>query len=153
MTLAAVVSAAAQQPTGARNMGQGGMMQNCPMNLSGVEVAVADTSNGISVTFTAKPADVKELQRRAERMADMHSMAGTGTMPHTQGPGMLAGDVKYEARPDGARLILTPKDPSKLAEFRAQVRAHVEQMKKGNCAMMEEMMRGMHGNAPPPTAK
>lgn len=151
MTLVAVASAAAQQPAGGRNMGPGGMMQNCPMSLTGVEVAVADTTNGIAVTFTAKPADVKELQRRVEGMAGMHGMAGN--MPRMQGAAMLAGDVKYEARPDGARLILTPKDPSKLTEFRAQVRAHVEQMKKGNCAMMEEMMRGMHGTAPPPAAK
>lgn len=122
-----------------------GAQQNCPMKVSGAEVAVADTTNGIAVTFSAKTADVKELQQRVERMANMHG--STTTMPRMQG-GAIGGDVKYEALPNGARLTLTPKDPAKLAEFRAQVRAHVEQMKKGNCSMMEQMMQGMRGAAP-----
>jgi hypothetical protein len=42
-----------------------------------------------------------------------------------------------------ARLALTPKDPAKLAEFRKQVRANVEQMKKGECSMMQGMMGNM----------
>ena len=46
---------------------------------------------------------------------------------------------------NGARLTFKPKDPSKLAEFRTQVRARVEHMKKDNCSMMEEMMHGMGG--------
>lgn len=121
-------------------MGQMDAMQHCPMIISGADIAVADTATGIAVTFTVKTADVKELQRRVERLANMRTMTPDTSRMRAR---MIPGDVKYEAIPAGARLTLTPKDPAKLAEFRAQVRSHVEQMKKGNCAMMEEMMQGM----------
>jgi hypothetical protein len=145
-----------QTPSAERGMGQMGMTQNCPMKVTGAEVAVADTPTGIAVTFSAKAEDVKELQHRVERMATMHSAMPGGQQMQGR---MIAGDVKYEALPNGARLTLTPKDPAKLVDFRAQVRARVEQMKKGNCSMMEEMMgqmmQGMGGlrqdqNAAPP---
>jgi hypothetical protein len=54
-----------------------------------------------------------------------------------------AGTVTYEATMEGAKLTLTPRDPAKLAEFRTQVRAHVEKMQKGECSMMQDMMQGM----------
>ena len=56
---------------------------------------------------------------------------------------MMPGSIKYEAVDKGARLALTPKDPSKLAEFRKQVRDHAEHMTKGDCSMMQDMMQGM----------
>jgi len=58
--------------------------------------------------------------------------------------------VKYEEVSSGARLTLTPQDPAKLDEFRVTVREHAEQMKKGNCLMMQGMMmQGMMNNRPP----
>jgi hypothetical protein len=144
LALGCVAALGAQQnPTAGRGMGQMGGMQHCqmsPMTLSGADVAVADTTTGIAITFTAKAGDVKELQRRVERLANMHTMMSDAPQMNAR---MIPGDVKYEAIAGGARLTLTPKDPAKLAEFRSQVRTHVEQMKKGNCAMMEEMMHGM----------
>jgi hypothetical protein len=134
------VAVAQQNPAGGRGMGQRGLMQNCPMNISGAEVAVADTTTGIVVTFTAKAEDVKGLQRRVERMAAMHTGMPAGQSMQGR---MIAGDVTYGALPNGARLTLTPKDPAKLADFKAKVRTRVEQMKKGNCSMMEEMMGQM----------
>lgn len=118
------------------------MMQDCPMNVQGAEIAVADTSDGIILSLTTKSGNVEELRRRAERMANMHSSpAGTSTVM----PGMMMpGVVKYEAIPGGARLTLTPKDPAKLNEFRKQVRSHVERMKSdGSCVAMQDMMHGM----------
>jgi hypothetical protein len=56
---------------------------------------------------------------------------------------IMPGTVTYEAIQNGARLTLTPKDPAKVGEFRAQVQAHIERMKKGNCSMMRDMMQGM----------
>jgi len=103
------------------------MQQDCPMKVAGAEVAVTDTDDGIAVTFTTKTGDVDELRKRVERMATMY-----------------AGTAKYEAIPAGARVTLTPKDPAKLADFRKQVRSHVERMtKEGSCSMMQEMMQGM----------
>ena len=112
------------------------MMQNCPMQVSGADLAVADTKEGIALTFTTKTGDVNDLRRRAERMAKMHSTeAAHGNMvPFT---------AKYEEVPGGARLTLTPKDPAELEHFRSIVRRHAEQMKKHDCSMMQGMMQGM----------
>jgi len=85
----------------------------------------------------SKPANVADLQQRVERMANMHAAMGNMQM----GPqSMIAGTVKYEALPTGARLTMKPNDASKLKEFREQVRSRVEQMKKGDCSMMQGMM-------------
>jgi hypothetical protein len=111
----------------------------CPMTL-GSEIAAADTPDGIALTFTTKPANVAELQRRIEMWAMMRT--GVQTPPMMQGYRMPA-TVKYEAIENGARLTLTPRDPAKLPEFRARVQARVEEMKKGDCRMMREMMQGM----------
>ena len=120
---------------------QGMSMMNCPMNLQGTTVADADTATGISVSITTKPENVAELRKRVEQMAAMHSgQASSPTMMQGQ---MMPGTVKYEVIENGAKLTLTPKDPAKLAEFRTQVRAHVEKMQKGECSMMQDMMQGM----------
>jgi hypothetical protein len=117
------------------------MMDNaCPMAL-GSEIAVADTPDGIALTFTTKPANVAELQRRIEMWAAMRSF-DRPTPPMMQGYSMPA-TVKYEAIENCARLTLTPHYPVKLSEFRARVQARVEEMKKGECAMMRDMMQGM----------
>jgi hypothetical protein len=120
-----------------RGMSPMQMMQACPVQVEGTTVAVVDTPDGIAVTFTAKPENVAEVQQRVERMANMHSTMSN--MPAGQ-QHMMAGTVKYEALPTGARLTMKPNDASKLKEFREQVRSHVEQMKKGNCSMMQDMM-------------
>ena len=122
-----------------------GMMMAGPMNLEGASVVATDTATGVVLSITTtKPENVAELRRRAEHMATMHAV-DRPSQSMMQGQ-MLAGTVKYEPVENGARLTLTPKDPSKLAEFRKQVRAHVERMQKGDCNMMQDMMQGMmHG--------
>ena len=134
----AVVTVSAQNSPAAGQMGmsQAQMMQACPVKVEGTTVEVADTADGVAVTFAAKPANVADLQQRVERMANMHT--AMGNMPMSQG--MIAGTVKYEALPTGARLTMKPNDASKLKEFREQVRSRVEQMKKGDCSMMQGMM-------------
>ena len=117
------------------------MMDNaCPMAL-GTEIAMADTADGVALTFTTKPANVAALQRRIEMWAAMHT-SERKTPAMMQGY-MMPATVKYEAIENGARLTLTPRDPAMLTEFRARVRARFEEMKKGDCAMMREMMQGM----------
>ena len=135
----AVVTVSAQNSPAAGQMGmsQAQMMQACPVKVEGTTVEVADTADGVAVTFAAKPANVADLQQRVERMANMHAAMGNMQM----GPqSMIAGTVKYEALPTGARLTMKPNDASKLKEFREQVRSRVEQMKKGDCSMMQGMM-------------
>jgi hypothetical protein len=124
----------------------GPSMPDCPMKLEGTTVSVADTPDGIKVTFTAKSENVAILQNRVERMATMHTMMSTseGMQSH-----MIAGSAKYEALGSGAALTLVPNDSKMLEKFRAQVRTRVDQMKKGDCSMMQDMMmNGMMGNMP-----
>ena len=58
------------------------MMQNSPMNIPGVEVAVTDTPDGVTVFFSTKTGDVTELRRlvrqRVEMMKNMHKWMTTG---------------------------------------------------------------------------
>jgi hypothetical protein len=123
------------------------MMQSCPMQVSGAEVSVLDTKDGIALTITTTSGDVADLRRRVESMAKMHSAEAMhgNMMPFT---------AAYTEVPDGARITLAPKDPQKLQEFRNIVRQHAEQMKNHDCSMMQGMMQGMMGGMkrtePPP---
>ena len=109
------------------------MAQNCPMQVPGTDLSIVDTNDGIALSVTTRSGDAAELRRRLETMSKMHSNEGMhGNMtPFT---------VIYEEIPNGARLTLTPKDPTKLEEFRKIVRQHAEQMKQHDCSMMQEMM-------------
>jgi hypothetical protein len=129
------------------------IMQNCPMIVPGSDVSVTDVEKGIALTFTANSGDVTELRRRVEAMAQMHSTSSNAAMHRN----MMPFSVKYEAVAGGARLTLTPTDPAQLEAFRKTVRQHMEQMKKGDCSMMQEMMRGEmrrdEGQTPTPEPK
>ena len=116
------------------------MMQDCPMKVQGADLVVADTKDGIALTITSKSGDVAELRRRVEKMAKMHQTPSDGHMMHQ---GVIPFTAKYEEIPNGARLTLTANKAEQLNEFRAQVRKHAEQMKKGDCSMMQGMMGGM----------
>jgi hypothetical protein len=113
------------------------------MALAGTSLGTSDTETGIAINITTQPENVTDLRRRVEHMAAMH---GTGSASEgMMKEHMLSGTATYAPIENGARLILTPKDPEKLAEFRNEVRSHVEQMKKGGCPMMQGMMGNMDG--------
>jgi hypothetical protein len=122
------------------------MTQSCPMKVTGANLSVADVANGIAVTITTKSGDVADLQHRVENMAKMHDESSNAGM-HGQ---MMSFSVKYEDVTNGALLVLTPKDLTQLEEFRPKVRHHVEQMKKGDCSMMQGIMGGMKNAQPTP---
>jgi hypothetical protein len=63
-------------------MMNGPMMSNSPMNIPGVEVAVEDTPNGVSVSFTTKTGDAAELRRLVRQHIDMMKNMQSGTMMH-----------------------------------------------------------------------
>jgi len=145
MLVAVVVFATGMQDTDKTpKMGMQAMsMMNCPMRLEGTSISIADTATGVALSFTTKHENVAELRKRLDQMATMHSTnADRPSAAMMQGQ-MMPGTIKYEVIENGARLTLTPKDPAKLAEFRKQVRAHVETMQKGECSMMTDMMQGM----------
>jgi len=144
MSVAAIVGAAVQEKQ-AESRAVGGMpmmmMQNCLMNLSDTDVAVLDTPTSSVIRLTTKPENVAELRRRIEQMAAMH--AGSSSSEAMMKGAMMAATVKYEPIENGAQVTLTPKDSASLDQFQAQVRAHVERMKKGEHSMMSDMMQGM----------
>ena len=47
------------------------MMGNSPMNIPGVDVAVEDSPNGVTVSFTTTTGDVAELRRVVRQHIDM----------------------------------------------------------------------------------
>ena len=143
MFMASFSNAAAQQKEmpSIERMDMRKMMRDCPMTLPGTNVTTSDTAAGIVINIITKPDNVLELRRRVEHMAAMHtgSSANQGMMQSQ----MLPGTVTNEPIEYGVRLTLTPRDPEKLARFRDQVGAHVAQMKKGECSMLQGMMGNM----------
>ena len=119
---------ASENPGDIPRMMQMNMSAMCPATLPGVQVSAVDTANGIAVTFSAATANLPDLQKRVEHLANM-PMANR----------MFAADVNYEALENGARLTFKPKDPATLEELRKRIRTFAEQMKKGDCTMMETM--------------
>ena len=131
LLLVAVVGVGAQRPMDMQHKGHmAGMMPQCPMNIKGADVAVADTPAGISLTFTASQNQVREIRRRVQEMAKMHNQMSDGASGMTDCC-MGTGSATYEAVRNGARLTLKPKDPAQLESFRQQVRQHVQDMKQG----------------------
>src|SRR5262249_51022109 len=115
----------------------------------GTDLSITDAENGIVLTITTKVGDVAELRHRVENMAKMHS-ASSNTAMHGN---MMAFSVKHEEVADGARLTLTPKNSAQLDAFRTTVRQHAEQMKNGECSMMQGMMQGMMDGMKDPEPK
>jgi hypothetical protein len=56
------------------------MMKDSPMNIPGVEVTVADTPNGATVSFTTTTGDVAELRRLVRAHVEMMKNMKTGMM-------------------------------------------------------------------------
>jgi hypothetical protein len=119
------------------------MLQNCPLDVQGAKVAVADTAKGSAVTITTESGKVAELRRGLKLMVKTHDAneEKPAMMPNWM---WISAAVKYERVPRGARLTLTPKDPDQLCirveAFRKQVRDYAERMQKGDCSMMQRIM-------------
>lgn len=145
-------------------MGSGKMTGMCPMAVPDTQVSAADTATGEALTFTtSSPDQVADLRSRVHAMADMHNqhhataemggMHGHGGM---MGEGMGSGQgggmghmsppplstATVEDTDTGARLEITPVDPTQLAQLQSAVRAHADMMQQGRCGMMGGMPPG-----------
>lgn len=116
------------------------------MEIPGTQVSATDTPDGVALVFTTT-GDVAQLRERVHAMAAMHEhmMAGGETMGSGSAGMMGSGGMMMKMIPStahaedidgGARIMLTPKDPSQLAQLREHVHAHAEQMASGHCPMM-----------------
>lgn len=128
-----------------------GMMEMCPMKVEGTTSSVSDTGDGVAISFTTSTGDVAELRRRVHHMAEMHErhhgMKGEGMMGgHNEAPPspgsspkkmmMVPSTATVNDVEGGARIVLVPKDPARLAELRQHARDHVGRMSRGECPMM-----------------
>lgn len=162
-------SAQARMPPGrgpgpGHGAGMHGMTGACPMAVADVSVDVADTKDGVALTFTTREGDVADLRGRVQQMATMYEVhRGRGRMmwhPMGQGrgrgqgmqargmlPAVAANVIEIE---NGARLELTPRDPAQLDLLREHMRAHQQRMQSGECWMLQEPQTGSNSAAPAP---
>ena len=149
----------AEPPSGApeHSMMGAGMMpmmgagDPCPMGVQGTTVQATETSDGMSMAFTTT-GDVGELRKRAHGMSDRMNGQASGAMGTSGmmmkggdgGAGMMMGgsmppmNVQVEDIEGGARLRMTPRDPSRVAEMKKHVQQHAQMMNQGHsCPMMD----------------
>lgn len=101
----------------------------CPMTVPGTVVTASDSADGADMTFKTAIGDVAILRGRVRAMADR--MNGRPTLGGADaGAEMVLGPTPVHARAfevdGGARLHITPVDPTKLHEIRQNSR-HVSQ--------------------------
>ena len=122
----------------------------CPM-MQASQISTSDTPDGVAIAFVTS-GDPTAVRAHVHRMAEMHGMHGgmqgmqqggmrgmqQGGMQGMQGMVMptVPSHASAEDIPGGARLVLTPDDPSQLPALREQVRQHVAAMQRGECPMM-----------------
>ncbi len=158
-------------------MGEG-MAGECPMKVDGTSVTAENVEGGVTLSFTTT-GDVAELRRRVARMAEMHNghasgehsmgmhaSAGGDDSPseHEQRGGMMGGGMMgggggnmmppSKARAQnvegGARIVLTPIDPAKVATLQEHAGQMAERMSSGKCPMISMHGEGQDPAAPPP---
>jgi hypothetical protein len=142
----------AQGPTGpeqAYNPAAG----SCPLaSLRGVHAAVADTKDGVAITFIAPEVEVKQLRDNVHAMADANdkksdpfaacpcgsqrAMGTAETMPSESGTRTTLvkplADATVDETPTGAVLKLSAKDKSQVDALRTAARENIHAIRK-NC--------------------
>jgi hypothetical protein len=89
-----------------------------------------DVEGGVALGFTTA-GDAGKLRAHVRHMAEQHNREG-----------MMDSRAVAEGIEGGARLVLTPNDPTQLAALREHARMHAESMRQGECPMMQ--MQGTH---------
>lgn len=153
-------AAVAPQAGAGRAMHDRGMAGFCPMSVPGTRVAAEDTDSGAALAFTAAPDQAAALRERVHAMAEMHNRqhGGAGGDPHgmhgamgggTGGMGGMGGmgmpppaEARVEDLQEGARMVLTPRDPADLQQLRATVRQRAAHMQEHGCGMMGDAGHG-----------
>ena len=129
----------------------------CAM-MKDAQLAAIDGEHDVAITFTTQgdPADLRahvhEMGMKHDHMAHMGSGGmgsggmGSGDMHemHEHMAAMVPSHAAVDDVDHGARIVLTPDDPTQLAALREQVHAHVDMMKSGQCPMMEHDGHAAH---------
>jgi len=155
--------AAANEPAPATRPSTGAPMQGemagmCPLSVPGTQLSATETAAGEALTFTTTPDQAAALREKVHAMADMHNrhhasgeaaqggMSGTGGAMAGEGMrGMQMPPPSHAAvedLPNGARILVTPNDPSDLPRLQATIRLHAERMQQHGCEMMDHAQHG-----------
>ena len=116
------------------------MRTTCPLGVTNAHVVYDDTATGAKLTFSTTPDRLAELRERAHNASALHGNGehvgqghdgkhGLGSGRHGIRPNhMPPSTAGVEDTPDGARLIITPRDAKDLEELRRGLKARVEKM-------------------------
>lgn len=88
-----------------------------------------EVEGGVVLTFTAEAGDVVELRRRVHLMAERHQAPADGNGVHHGA--MPAATASVEETPNGARLVLKPRDPAQLDVLRRHAEMHAVHAERG----------------------
>jgi hypothetical protein len=117
-------------------------MRHCPPAVDGARTAIKDADKGVEVTVTAdKDAEVTEIRRRVKHLEEFTRRGKSGTpVKHGGGAGggwmrncpIVTKDTLVTGTdvPHGSRILVQPKETTKLAELRAEVRRRYGEMGK-----------------------
>lgn len=112
---------------------------SCPLGVDGARVVYEDTEKGGRLTFTAPPAQIEDLRRRARDAAAMH---GTGQQKGEGHDGRHGNGGEHGLRPmqlppasageqdleGGARIDVTPRYEGDLLVLRAKLRERAQEL-------------------------
>lgn len=140
VTCAALLFAAActsATPKGETTVTRADTSHGCPLGVEGAQVTVEDTPDGVAMTFVSKD-KTDEMRTRARSSAAMygpqkagpghegkHAQGGHHGLQPMQMPPAYATTEDVEA---GARIRLSPVDPSDLGTLRAKARERATAM-------------------------
>jgi hypothetical protein len=135
----------------------------CPTLVDGAQVDVVDQPGRVEILFTTQSGDVYDLRSRVRSLARVYEAGARGTADTAQtsfpdeAPGPFEGHLTNPGtgqgpriRPipavassvsnveGGARIVLTPVDPSELEDLGQRVREHQELIRAGHCWMLQE---------------
>ena len=136
-------------------------MRACPMTVDGAEVDAEPTSDGAALVFTTREGDVAELQARVRMLADRYGRApGEAGAAEPAEPGDRAGGSQEDMRgvdvqrdlvressarvedlDSGARMVITPRDGSRLPVLREVVLSRPQELARAGCPGARESAR------------
>ncbi len=100
--------------------------EGCAMTQPGVQASYEESADGAAIVFSTTGAEVSDIQARVAKMATKHN----DPHPH-HGQAHVAHSARADNIEKGARLVMTPADPSELEALRKHVRERVEKIKSG----------------------
>jgi len=119
--------------------------ESCPVKVPATTATAINTKDGVALFFSTIGANVGEVRRRTTALA--HRLDAEPDAASAQGdasanvpasavprrPGLVPLHATVEPTPDGARLVLVPKQATDLGVLRTYARAQADRMRLGVC--------------------